>query len=192
MVFRRRSQPPIDPFAHVDPALVPARFRNHVSDALANRARYERVVASMQAGPIQDRMMANQARVDAGVEAIWATVCRVRDIEQTVAALDPDRISDQLKSARRQAQAAGRETDELVDVLMARFASTQQLLNAIDDVDDRLTLLDARLGAAVASAAELQLLAGASASASIDTLDGQLADVVNDLTALRDAMSSLS
>ena len=191
-MFRRRPKPQIDPLAHIDPEQVPHRLRHHVTEALANRARYQQVVGAMQPGPIQDRMIANQARVDAGVEAIWATVSRIRDIERTVAALDPDSISAQLKAARRAAQAAGREDDELVSLLMSRFASTQQLLNAVDDVDDRLSLLDARLGAAVASAAELQLLAGSSAGASIDGLEAQLTGVVSDLTSLRDAMGSMS
>src|SRR5687768_10029648 len=107
MVFRRRSRAEPDPLAHVDPTLVPPRLRRHVVDALAHRQRYAGVVESLQPGPIKDRMAANARQVDAGVEAIWTTVCRTRDIERTVDSLNPAALGDQLKSARRAAQAAG-------------------------------------------------------------------------------------
>jgi hypothetical protein len=67
--------------------------------------------------------------------------------------------------------------------------SVQRLLNTLDDTDDRLRLLDARLGAAVAQAAEVALdVAGPSAA---DALDAELAGVVDELAALRSALDEL-
>jgi hypothetical protein len=66
----------------------------------------------------------------------------------------------------------------------------QRLLNALDDTDDRLRLLDARLGAAVAAAAEVAL--GAAGRGGVDALDAELDGVVAELDALRDALTELS
>jgi hypothetical protein len=69
-----------------------------------------------------------------------------------------------------------------------RFASVQRLLNALDDTEDRLRLLDARLGAAVAGAAEVAL--GASGTGA-DDLGAALDGVVDELDALRRALDDL-
>ena len=70
-----------------------------------------------------------------------------------------------------------------------RFVSVQRLLNTLDDTDERLRLLDARLGAAVAQAAEVALDVNGPASAG--ALDAELAGVVDDLAALRSALDDL-
>jgi hypothetical protein len=67
--------------------------------------------------------------------------------------------------------------------------SVQRLLNTLDDTDDRLRLLDARLGAAVAQAAEVALdVAGPFA---VDALEAALTGVVDDLAALRSALDEV-
>jgi hypothetical protein len=67
--------------------------------------------------------------------------------------------------------------------------SVQRLLNTLDDTDDRLRLLDARLGAAVAQAAEVALdVAGPFA---VDALEAELTGVVDDLAALRSALDEV-
>jgi len=66
----------------------------------------------------------------------------------------------------------------------------QRLLNALDDTDDRLRLLDARLGAAVAQAAEIAL--GTSGEDAAGALDAQLAGVVDELGTLRSALDELA
>ena len=54
-------------------------------------------------------------------------------------------MTDEYKRAKR----SGADP-ELEAVLAQRFGSVQRLLNTLDDTDERLRLLDARLGAAVA------------------------------------------
>ena len=61
--------------------------------------------------------------------------------------------------------------------------------NTLDDTDERLRLLDARLGAAVAGAAEVAL--GASGAGGADRLGAELDAVVTDLGALRTALDEL-
>jgi hypothetical protein len=111
-------------------------------------------------------------------------VTRATEIERTLAALDPDRVADDYKHARRSG------TDpQLEAVLAQRFASVQRLLNTLDDTDDRLRLLDARLGAAVAGAAEVAL--GAAGSEGAAALGTELDGVVVELDSLRRALDDL-
>ena len=93
-------------------------------------------------------------------------------VERTLAALDPERVTDEYKRAKR-----GGADPELEAVLAQRFGSVQRLLNTLDDTDERLRLLDARLGAAVAGAAEVAL--GASGAGGADRLDAELDGVVD-------------
>ena len=96
-----------------------------------------------------------------------------------------DRVTAEYKRAKR----AGDAPDVEV-ALGQRFVSVQRLLNTLDDTDERLRLLvDARLGAAVAQAAEVALDVNGPASAG--ALDAELAGVVDDLAALRSALDDL-
>ena len=177
----RRRRAPEDPLAHVDPALVSARFAAVVSDALDSRRRFADVVAGASEGPVRDRLVDAGVRVDAGVAGVWEIVQRATQVERTLAALDPDRVTDEYKRARRAAV-----DPELEAVLAQRFGSVQRLLNALDDTDDRLRLLDARLGAAVAGAAELAL-----GVTSPERLGAELDGVVTELGSLRSALDEL-
>jgi hypothetical protein len=170
-----------DPLAHVDPAAVSVRFAAPVADALDARRRYADVVAGVRDGPVRDRLTDAGTRLDAGVAAVWEIAQRATQVERTLAALDPDRVTDEYKRAKR----SGADP-ELEEVLAQRFGSVQRLLNTLDDTDQRLRLLDARLGAAVAGAAEIALGGGGA-----DRLGTELDGVVTELGALRAALDEL-
>jgi hypothetical protein len=177
-VFRRnRSKGSgADPLAHVDPAAAPRRFARPVADAVEARRRFRELVDGLRPGPVRDRLTAAGSQVDAGVLAVWDTVQRAGELERILATLDPGRVTDQYKRAKR--------SDAAPDVMAAheaRFSSVQRLLNTLDVTESQLSLLDVRLGAAVARAAEVALAAGAGA----DELDDDLARLVDDLGALR-------
>jgi hypothetical protein len=186
MLRRRRPShdPPDDPLAHVDPAATSPRYARAVADALDTRRRFGDVVAGAAPGPVRDRLADASARFDAGVGAVWEIAQRATAIERTLAALDPDRVTADYKQARRSGA-----SPELEEALAQRFASVQRLLNTLDDTDERLRLLDARLGAAVASAAEVAL--GAAGGADTTRLDGELEAVTQELDALRTALDEL-
>jgi hypothetical protein len=155
-----------------------------VAEALQSRRRYRELLDGLRPGPVRDRLERTRERVDAGVLAVWDTAVRATDIERTLATLGPERVAAEYKRAKR----AGDEPD-VEAALGQRFVSVQRLLNTLDDTDDRLRLLDARLGAAVAQAAEVALdVAGPSAA---DALDAELAGVVDELAALRSALDEL-
>jgi hypothetical protein len=155
-----------------------------VVDALDVRRRYAEVLAGVREGPARDALAAVGARLDAGVLAVWDTVRRATEIERTVATLDPARVADDYKQARR----SGADP-ELEAALAQRFASVQRLLNTLDDTDERLRLLDARLGAAVAGAAEVAL--GAAGAGGAEALGAELDGVVVEIDTLRTALDEL-
>jgi hypothetical protein len=186
MVFRRRSSTPPDPLAGVDPAAVPPGYRAPVADALRARAQFGELVAGLRAGPLQDRMRELGGRVDAGVLAVWRTASQAAEIDRVAATLDPDRVTSELKQARRSGAAA-----DVVEALQQRFASTQRLLNSRDELRERLPVLEARLGTAVARAAELALTSPAAAITEISGLEGELDRLVVELDALGAATTEL-
>lgn len=182
-MFRRRRQSRSGPLAAVDPAAAPRRFAGTVANALATRERYRELVDGLRPGPVRDRLSGLAGQLDAGVLAVWDTVQRTGELERILATLDPDRVTREYKNAKR--------TDaepEVLAVYEERFGSVQRLLNALDDTDERLGLLDARLGGAVARAAEVALAAGEGP----DDLDAELAEVVAELGALRAGLDEVS
>jgi hypothetical protein len=178
----RRRRRPDDPLAHVDPAAAPRRFAGVVAEAVESRRRYHDLVAGLRPGPVRDRLAATGERVDAGVAAVWSTAQRAGELERLLASLDPDRVTDEYKRAKRSAG-----DSELEAVLAQRFESVQRLLNALDDTEERLRLLDTRLSAAVARVAEVALVGGTGA----EEVGAELDTVVGELTTLRQALDDL-
>lgn len=179
----RRSRKPADPLAHVDPAAVPPRHARHIAEALSARQRWRDMQSSLRDGPTKDRLAGLGAQVDDGVLAVWATVQRLAEIERITAALDVDRVTDELKRVRRDPGA----DPAMVQALSDRFTSVQRMLNMVDDADRQLKLLEVRLGAAVARAAEVALVS----NSDVVTAGDELAGVVTELSALRSALDEV-
>ena len=188
MAFRRRrSSAPPDPLGEVDPALVPPAYRGPVHDALAARRQFDQLVAGVRPGPLQDRLQELSGRVDAGVLAVWGSARHAVELERVLVTLDPERVSAELKRARRDGA-----DPAVVEPLAARFASVQRLLNTLDEVRERLPVLEARLGTAVARTAELTLTSSvAAAPAELDALAGELDALTVELHALGAATTDL-
>ncbi|QGG94422.1 hypothetical protein [Actinomarinicola tropica] len=184
MFRRRRQEPPPDPLAGIDPRALAPRWAAHVTDALAARARWQAVVGGIRPGPVRDRMTELSVRVDDGVRAVWDTAQRAHAADEMSRSVEAERVTDEYKRARRDPSV----DPALMAALTARFTSTQRILNTVEDADDRLRLLDARLGALVARAAEVAVTAGDDGTA----LGRELESVVAELGAVRDSLASLS
>jgi hypothetical protein len=178
----RRRRPPEDPLSHVDPAAAPPRLAGVVAGALESRRRYHDMVSGLRPGAVRDRLVATGERVDAGVAAVWAAAQRAAELERLLDTLGPERVTAEYKRVKR----AGGEP-ALEAALAQSFGSVQRLLNSLDDTEERLRLLDARLSAAVARAAEVALGGGTGAEEVGAELDG----VVSELTALRTALDEV-
>lgn len=183
-MFRRKSKAPPDPLAHVDPAGVPPRWSPAVADALEARRRWRDLVDSVRPGPVRDRLVELGQRVDDGVLAVWHAVTRAAEVQRLAETLDAEAVTEEYKRAKRDPSA----DPALVDALAARFGAVQRVLNTLEDTDQRLRLLDARLGAAVARGAEVALAAGAGG----DEVAAELDAVVGELGALRSSLDQLT
>ncbi len=182
-MLRRRPKAPPDPLAQIDPAALPPRWGRAVADALEARRRWQEILAGLRPGPVQARLGELGDRVDEGVLAVWDTAVRAAEASGIAGSLDVERVTDDYKRAKRDPSA----DPALVEALSTRFASVQRVLNALEDTDRRLQLLDARLGAAVARAAEVALTAGEGR----DELGAELDEVVGELGALRASLEAL-
>lgn len=191
MLRRRREQ---DPLAHVQPDAAPARWRGAVRIAIEQRQRFAEVSALVDHGPIRDRLDAMGTRVDGGVSAIWDLVQRGAVAERALAVTEPEAAADRLKSARRElAEASGARRADLetrVAALAASHAAAQRLWNTVEDLDDRLRLIDARLAALVAQAA--QLAAGTVFDDGVDRAEQDLDAALVELDATRRALDEVA
>jgi hypothetical protein len=196
-VLRRRKDPtPVDPLAHVRPDEAPTQWRSAVRSALAHRARFGELRDLLDPGPTRDRVDGLAVRVDAGVLAVWDLVQRGVVAERVLRTIDPDASLRELKDARRQLAEAterGGDPSELarhVEAVSARHRAAQRVWNEVDDLDDRLSALDRRLGAVVANVAELA--AGTMFTDDLDRVAGDLDAAVESLAATRAALDELS
>lgn len=182
-MLRRRRQEQADPLAGVDPAAVSPRWSRFVADALAARRQWQEVVAGVRPGPMRDRLDELSSQVDRGVLAIWETARGAEAAERLADQLDAEQVTADHKRALRDPSI----DPALRDALAARFSSVQRILNAIDEAAERLTVLDARLGATVARAIELSVTAG-----DVTDVGVELDAVIGELDAVRSSLASLS
>ncbi len=175
------------------PAQVPEPWRTPVAAAVAARARYQEVVARAVAGPVRERLVELGGQVDAGVLAAWGVATRATEMTEALRAIDVAGATAEHKAAQRELQAARERGDvspavqARADALAARHGSAHRLQNSLEDAAEQLSVIEVRLEACVARAAELAFSAGASA----DPLAADLEAVVGELGALRQALEGL-
>lgn len=188
-LFRREpSEPaaaaaPVDPVAVVDRSAVPSRLLRSVDAALGSAMRFRSLAAGRAEGPVRDRLVLTSSRVDAGALAVYATARQAAQLDAVASSLDPEAAIAAYKEARRRDA-----SPELIEVHRARFESVQRILNSRDELDGRLELLVARLDATVARAAEVALMS----TPDLGAVDTDLADVTDELTALRAGLDAVT
>lgn len=191
---RRTGTGPGDRLAHVRLDGAPARWRGAVRIALEHRSRFLELSALVDDGPVADRLDTIAERVDRGVLAIWDLVQRGSVAERALEATSPRDTAERLKAARREladAPEGAHDTIEArIEALAAAHAAAQQLWNTVEDLENRLHLVDARLGAVVAQAA--QLATGTVFSDDIDRAERELDEAVGALDATRQALDEVS
>jgi hypothetical protein len=162
------------------------RLRDELDGAVGAYRRWQMVTASLEAGPLTERLAVLGGQVQAGVLELYALAVRVGEVEQVLAALDPEQATAAYKAARRRA-ADGHPPPEM-EALEARFMSVQRLANLVADAEEQLRVVDARLLAAVASGAELAVTADPRGLA---TMGADLEGVLTQLSAAREALATL-
>ena len=190
-MLRRRAR---DPLAAVQPEGLPPPWRAPVEAAVAARRRYQELVRRAAAGPVRERLEDLGTRVDAGVLAAWDVAGRAVEMAGVLDGIDVADATADHKAAQRDlqaAQAAGEVPPALAaraEALAARHASANRLQNTLEDAAEQLAVIEVRLDAVVARAAELAFQPHGTA----DGLAGELDDVVAELGALRQALDGLA
>jgi hypothetical protein len=176
----------IDPYAVAEP------WRAFVRESLTAHARFDQAIARSRPGPLQDRLGEVSVRVHDGVRECWRVAHLGAALDATLAALDPDAMSRELRRLQ-EGRAPGLPAtarDETEAAMAAQLQAARRVEAAAQRARDRLRVLTAQLNAAVASAVELSLDAGDGASAR--ALAGNVDSIVGEIEALRQALEETS
>ncbi|MBK9180220.1 MAG: hypothetical protein IPM45_11785 [Acidimicrobiales bacterium] len=168
----------IDPFAVGEP------WRRYVADALQARTRFGDAVAGVRSGPVRDRLVEVQRRLEEGVRECWAVARRGAQL---------DRARDAVQADAARAELVRLESGEVLDAdparveaLRGRVASFDRLTTVEQDSLAKLRVLQARLDEVVARGIELSMRTDDVDAAA--SLGGEVDDVVLELEALRQAL----
>jgi hypothetical protein len=162
---RPRSSRAIDAFALGEP------WRRHVAAAQSAQRRFQGLVASVPAGPLRLKMVEIGRQVDRAVEECWEIAKRGAHLDDTIRGLDPPAIKSRLEVAK---------DPVAIRSLESQLASVERVRTARDDTDNRLRVLQTRLGELVSQTAEVTI--GVDHTGELGTA---VEDVVVQLEALR-------
>jgi hypothetical protein len=193
---RRAAQPePIDPYS------VPEPWRGFVQQALTARVRFAEAAGRTPPGPLHDRLGEVSTKMGDGVRECWRVAHLGASLASALAALDPDGTSRQLRrlqdgrtrpgpatsGAGSAERMAGDQTavDQTEAALAARLQAARRMEAVVQHTTDRLSILTAQLGEAVAAAVELSIDAGDETAAV--PIAGSVDAIVGEMRALRQA-----
>lgn len=174
---------------HIDPFALSEPWRGFVRGALQAQARFDRTVHAAKAGPLRDRLAEIGERVKTGVSESWQVANRAQDISTALEQLDTRDARAKLAALEQDtSQPSGRSSESrsrTEESLRAQIASAERMDAVVNDAQDRLRLLDARLDEAAARAVELSVEAS---DEGMLGLSSDVDDVVTDMEALRQAL----
>ena len=174
----RRRRRPVERRIAIDPFVLSEPWRRHVSAAQASQRRYKEIVTAMQAGPLRTNMESITRQVQHGVEECWLIARRGDELDAALARLDSSSLQTRLEAT----------TDEAMrGSLQAQLDSAQRIRATRDDTDQRLRLLNTRLGELLAQAAEVSVGSDATGD-----LGSAVDDVVTQLQSLRLAVEDIN
>ena len=173
------------PSARVAPNSLSEPWRSYAMQAEDAKKRFDRVVASVPAGPLQDRLKQLSGRLDEGIDESWRIARRGHEIVGAIGQIDTTSAQQELTELKR---SIGRKQPtpsqaETAQALEAQLASANRLVALADRSRDRLRLLDARFDELVARTVEVSVGSG-----DTDVLGNDVDGLVNELESLRIAM----
>ena len=187
------------PSARIDSFTVGEPWRRHVAAAQAAQRRYRAQVLALPAGPLKARMAEIGMQVDRGVMECWDIAKRGYQLDGVIRDLNAADLKARLDKSVDQREGAS---------LRAQLGSVDRIRAARNDADERLRVLQTRLGELVGQAAEVvhdvPSTDNADTSDTSDTattsptstnpgeLGSAVDDVVTQLTALRLAIREVS
>jgi hypothetical protein len=176
-VLRRHRRPAQRPLI-IDSFVLGEPWRRHVSAAQSAQRRYADIVAATPSGPLRSNMQSITAQVQRGVEECWLIAKRGNELDTALRRLDSTSLQARLELT---------SDDATRTSLQAQLDAAQRIRTTRDDADQRLRLLNTRLGELLAEAAEVSV-----GSDTTGELGSAVDDVVTQLQALRLAVEDVN
>lgn len=162
----------------IDPFVLSEPWRRYVSAAQAAQRRYSDIVAATPSGPLRLNMQSITRQVRRGVEECWLIAKRGDQLDLALSRLDTPSLQARFERADDEATRAS---------LQAQLDSAQRIRATRNDTDQRLRLLNTRLGELLAQAAEVSI-----GSDTTSDLGSAVDDVVTQLESLRLAVEDVN
>jgi hypothetical protein len=172
----RSSRPGVDLRA-IDPFTVGEPWRRHVAGAMTAKKRYDAIVRGLDDGPLRVRLTEIGRQIDEAIRECWEIARRGHQLDASIRSLNGPALRASLERA----------TDDIAaESLRNQLASLDRVRAARDEAEQRLRVLQTRLGEIPSQAAEMR--AGVDHMAQLgSTVD----DVVVQLRALALAVEEL-
>jgi hypothetical protein len=171
--------------ARVAPSSLDEPWRSYGLQAEDAKQRFDRVVESVAAGPLRERLELMSGRLDDGVDESWRIARRGHEIGAAISKIDT--VSAQAELADLRHRLAGADPSpaqaQTITALEAQLASAHRLTALAEQSRDRLRLLDARFDELLARTVEVSVGAG-----DTEILGEDVDGLVSELESLRIAM----
>jgi hypothetical protein len=128
-------------------------WRSLMHGVIDARRRYDKAIASVQAGPLRDRLVEVGTRLDLAVDDAARIARAGNTLSEGRAQIDVVSVRAELDATR--AGPRTERSDATEQAITAQLASAERLDRTIADTYDRLRLLDARLDETVTRTVEL-------------------------------------
>jgi hypothetical protein len=181
---RRDRGSDIDPFAVGEP------WRHAVQDAIQARRRFGDALKTFRPGPMRDALATISSRMDEAVEECWRVAQRGQVVQDARRSINDREVDWELKQARFSVGAGEPNAAQAstIAALENQLATAARLDALISGTRDQLGLLNARLDESVTRAIELSI---SNEGSGAEALGSDVADIVDDLEALRDAIEDV-
>jgi hypothetical protein len=176
--------------AKIDPFGVNEPWRHAVKDSIQARSRYTDAVKAFQAGPLRDALHTTGDRIDDAVNECWKVAQQGQLLSTARKRIDDREIQWELQQAANQIPAGASASPtqaRTIASLNAQLDTARRMDALISSTYDELRLINARLDEAVTQAIELSV----TNHGDLSPVSHDVEDIVDSLTALRSAMTSL-
>ncbi|WP_421119317.1 hypothetical protein ACE2AJ_18445 [Aquihabitans daechungensis] len=177
--------------AKIDPFGVNEPWRHAVKDAIQARSRYTEAIKAFRDGPLRDALHETGDRIDEAVNECWKVAQQGQLLSTARKRIDDREIQWELQQAAGQIPAGASASPtqaRTIASLNAQMETARRMDALISSTYDELRLINARLDEAVTQAIELSV----TNHGDLSPVSSDVEDIVDSLTALRTAMTSLS
>ncbi len=176
--------------AKIDPFAVGEPWRHAVKDSIQARSRYTDAIKAFRDGPLRDALHETGDRIDDAVNECWKVAQQGQLLSTARKRIDDREIQWELQQAAAQippGASASPTQARTIASLNAQMETAQRMDALISSTYDELRLINARLDEAVTQAIELSV----TNQGDLSPVSSDVEDIVDSLTALRTAMTSL-